>query len=193
MATVVSDPFLGFRGQRNSTNGWFNMPFPNYSSLSFNNSGGGMLGTINGDVYFVPNGATSSYNSCSTASYRLIWNNSTYQNIKSSIGLPLNTIIPELPNTTDDFILVFPADLVANYYYVKVNKPEFLSADSTCSTLTYSTAFPVYEYEQAEAGSGSSCDISPLVPAILMIPATLIVLATFSIIYKMFMNRKVRG
>lgn len=46
---------------------------------------------------------------------------------------------------------------------------------------------------QESAPSGGSCDITPLVPAILMIPATLIVLATFTIIYKMFMNRKVRG
>lgn len=193
MATVVSEPFFSFRSQRSSSTGWFNMPFTNYSTGAFNNSGGGFLGTINNDVYFIPNGATSSYNPCSSASYRLIWNNSTYSNYSNAIGLPVKQLIPELPNTTDDFILVFPADVVGNYYYVKVNKPVFLPANSSCSTLSSSTAFPVYEYEQSESTGGGSTDISPLIPAILMIPATIIVFGMFSIIYRMFINRRVRG
>ena len=193
MATTISNPFLSFRGQLSSTSGWFSMPYPKYDTMIVNNGGGGFMGSIGNDVYFIPNGATSSYNPCSNSSYRTIVNSSNYQNYLNVIGVVVNQDIPDLPNSTDNFILVFPTELVGSYRYVKVNKPEFKPADSTCSTLTYISAFPVYEYEQAESGSGGSTDITPLIPAILMIPATIIVICFFSVIYKMFMNKKVRG
>lgn len=192
MAIVTSNPFFGFAGKFNSTNGWFAMPFPKYDSLSFNGGGGGFMGTIGNDVYFIPNGANSSYNPCSNSAYRMIWNNSNYQNNMNAVGSILNYLIPDLPNTTDNFILVFPTDLVNSYRYVKVNNPEFIPADSSCSTLTYISAFPIYEYEESSSGGGST-DISPLIPAILMIPATIIVVCFFSVIYKMFINRRIRG
>lgn len=51
-----------------------------------------------------------------------------------------------------------------------------------------------YDLEVVDSGGGdTTIDATGLAPAILMIPATLIILAFFSVIYKMFMNRKMRG
>lgn len=89
-------------------------------------------------------------------------------------------------------------------FYTDFRKPVVSTANqmkTLCSsTMTYSgnnTNTSRYIINKFEISSGSnessSCDISPLIPAILMIPATLIVIACFSIIYRMFINRRVRG
>lgn len=50
-----------------------------------------------------------------------------------------------------------------------------------------------YEYEEPSSGSGGSYDDTNLISAVLMIPATLICLACMAVIFKMFINRRVRG
>lgn len=94
------------------------------------------------------------------------------------------------------------------YFYIDSLNPIYSDQPilSSCSSLTVlstsnsvsNTRFiPKFTYSVSsgsdDSGSGGSTDISPLVPAILMIPATIIVVCFFSVIYKMFMNRKVRG
>lgn len=50
-----------------------------------------------------------------------------------------------------------------------------------------------YSVDSGSGDSGSSFDDSNLVSAILMIPATIICLACMAVIFKMFINRRVRG
>lgn len=61
---------------------------------------------------------------------------------------------------------------------------------------TYFQFTTSYDLDVADSGGNggdTTIDATGLAPAILMIPATLIILAFFSVIYKMFMNRKMRG
>lgn len=78
-----------------------------------------------------------------------------------------------------------------------LNSCSSLTVLSTESSVNNTRFIPKFSYSVSsgsdDSGSGGSTDISPLIPAILMIPATIIVVCFFSVIYKMFMNRKVRG
>lgn len=99
----------------------------------------------------------------------------------------------------------FPLDLISTgRYSTDFRKPTVSTASSMqslCSSvITYtggnSTAgrLIINKFEiQESTPSGGSTDITPLVPAILMIPATMLILGMFTIIYRMFINRRVRG
>lgn len=99
----------------------------------------------------------------------------------------------------------FPLDLISTGRFSTDFRKPIVSTVSDMQTLcnsvtTYtggnSTAsrLIINKFEiQESTPSGGSTDITPLIPAILMIPATLIVLGMFSIIYRMFINRRIRG
>lgn len=64
------------------------------------------------------------------------------------------------------------------------------------NTPTYYYVKPYASIIQFDSGSGGdtpSSDYSGIINAILMIPAVLLVLGAFTIIYRMFINRRVRG
>lgn len=91
-----------------------------------------------------------------------------------------------------------------NRYSTDFRKPVVSTASSMqalCnSVITYSgnntnsSRFIINKFEIEEnSNTGGSCDISPLVPAILMIPAAMLVIAFYTIIYRMFINRRIRS
>ena len=120
-------------------------------------------------------------------------------------------------SSSDQFILYFPMD----YYYsdnytfrgiVDVRNPiVYKISDSITTSLYcengaynfhsagYFESKITFTYEESTGGGESSgggstvVDSSSISNAILMIPATLIVISLFSIIYRMFINRRTRG
>ena len=101
-------------------------------------------------------------------------------------------------NLSNSYSIYFPAS-VSSYnsyvYEVDVSNPVFDVRDfvaSKCSSVvSYYSYYLVPKVSVSVPDSiGSSPDLT--IP-ILMIPATLIVLSCFSIIYRMFMNRKMRA
>lgn len=188
---INSRPFLSFIGRYNSSTGFVSFPVVSSSNV-YNSGGGAYLGQINNKYYLVPN-MSGSNNSCANSSYRYKINSSTYQNYLNAYGSSISYIFPSSPS--EDSMVVYPADLNNNIYEVDILHPVFLPFNSVCSTLTYVSIFPVYKttIDVEDSGSGGSTDISPLIPAILMIPATIIVVCFFSVIYKMFINRRTRS
>lgn len=188
---INSRPLLSFIGRYNSSTGYVSFPVIS-SSNTINYSGGAHLGQINNKYYLVPNMAGSN-NACSNSSYRFEVTASNYQNYLNAYGSTFSHIFPSAPSESS--MVVYPAVLNNNIYEVDILHPEFLPFNSVCSPLTYVSIFPVYKttVEVDDSGSGGSTDITPLIPAILMIPATIIVISFFSIIYKMFINKRTRS
>ena len=92
--------------------------------------------------------------------------------------------------TNNSHLLLLQMDL--NYNFVNFVWGSVPSTNATGSI----SAFRYVSYVSTDSGSGGdsgSTDMSGVVNAILMIPAVLIVLGVFTMIYRMFINRRVRG
>lgn len=172
-------------------------------------SGVGLIQDADGNKYFTNNGGSST---CNLQTFP--YSNVNYLAENGFIDLG-NVVL----NSSSSYYLFFPvvyyspnANNANSYGYkagVDTRHPIIRSsADSdvssfcssvvsTSSTESYSLIYSTFDFEYDNSGSGGSgggsTDISPLVPAILMIPATMIILGMFTIIYRMFINRRIRG
>ena len=172
----------------------FYFTLPNSSGLPANDGYWAVVKDSNSDFYLMP--FTSSANwSCSGIATKNVSNGSDLFDSDidftqgNSFYYKLSTI-GSYSSSNRRFTANFRRPIVANTTDISA----ICSTVSTYSSFASTNIFFINSYiEEESTPTGGSCDITPLVPAILMIPATLIVLATFTIIYKMFMNRKVRG
>lgn len=118
------------------------------------------------------------------------------------------------PAWTSYFLAIPVIDVIStndsSYFYgtVDFRNPIFKDSPVVNSCSNYTTIsisngvnnvrlYNSYSYSVndsgGDSGGGGSTDINSLIPAILMIPATIIVISFFSIIYRMFINRRIRG
>lgn len=167
-------------------------------------SGVGLIQDAEGNKYFTNNGGSSS---CNLTTFP--YNNVNY--LAENGFIELGDVVL---NSSTSYYLFFPvsyfngsnpnsygykASVDTRHPIIRSNLDDVSSfCDSVVSTSTnetYSLIYSTFDFDYSDSGSGGggSTDITPLIPAILMIPATLIVLGMFSIIYRMFINRRVRG
>ena len=189
----MASNYIPFATYSSSTNQYY-LTIPSSSLLPVYDPYWAVVKDSSDNYYLMPfNGTFSSCSSITTKSLTLMENSGFYdESIDFSSG---DSFYYELTNIDTN---------LATRFYTDFRKPVVSTANemrSLCSSITTfsggNTNTSRYIINKFEISSGSSesssCDISPLIPAILMIPATLIVIACFSIIYRMFINRRVRG
>ena len=168
-------------------------------------NGVGLIQDADGNKYFTNNGGSSS---CNLTTFP--YSNVNYLAENGFIDLG-NVVL----NSNSSYYLFFPvsyfnginpnsygykASVDTRHPIIRSNLDDVSSfcssVVSTSSNESYSLIYSSFDFEYSDSGSGGSggsTDISPLIPAILMIPATIIVICFFSVIYKMFVNRRTRS
>lgn len=168
-------------------------------------NGVGLVQDADGNKYFTNNGGSSS---CNLTTFP--YNNVNYLAENDFIDLG-NVVL----NSSTSYYLFFPviyfngsnpssygykASVDTRHPIIRSNSDDVSSfCSSVVSTSTnesYTLIYSTFDFDYSDSGSGGSggsTDISPLVPAILMIPAAIIVVSFFSVIFKMFVNRRTRA
>lgn len=145
--------------------------------------------SVNSQNVLVP--VSSSITSCSNS----ISTYNNYSQLKSLLSDTYNVIIPDLNGATN---VVF--SISNGYLDISNPTPLFGYAYITSPTIPINGNI-LYKYTIEESSGGESSggessdptDMSGVISAILMIPAVLIVIAAFSVIYRIFINRRVRA
>ena len=191
---------LGFAKNANSytlSPAWFTSSGSPYSYIAFlfkDSNNDYFVGLFNSTNYNVSSCPSSSNIPAisSSSDFNLLKNLYDYYNVDTSSWDY---------NLSYNYSIYFPASISSynSYVYeVDVSHPVFDVRDSVASKCSSVVSYysyylvPKVSISVSDSG-GSSSDFTPVVSAILMIPATLIVLSCFFIIYRMFMNRKLRA
>ena len=179
--------YIPFATYSSSTNQYF-VTIPSTTLMPMYDPYWAVVKDSSNNYYLMPfNGTFTSCSNITTKSLSLMENSGFYdESIDFSNG---DSFYYELTNLDSNLTTRFSTDF---------RKPVVSTASemrSLCSSITtYSgantntTRLIISKFELASEDSGdSSCDISPLVPAILMIPAAMLVIAFFTIIYLRFL------
>lgn len=207
-ANIEDLKVFSFGSTRNgSTGGYYRFSsIYNPSSSSFYY--GGKLSVIYFDgVNYAAPFNTASLNSCSLSYSVNISSSGQYTAFKENMSDYFDNLPESYYDLPFNSFIAFPLNEVNNNgvweYQVDVRNPVFLNYNQNlCTSLRDDwNLVPVINYtveiEDSGSGGGISGDINlnseDIVNAILVIPATLIVISFFLIIYRMFINRRVRG
>lgn len=183
-----------------SSNQFFLTGFPTSSNLPTSNAPWAVVSDSNGDWYLMPFNYSgfqcSNINSISGITYF-----SSYQpdffdsSVDFSSGETFYYKLTPLFSSYSSSNARWSTDFRKPIVDTVANAKTLCSSVYTYSNNTSLNRFIInyVEIPENSGSSGGSTDISPLIPAILMIPATLIILGMFSIIYRMFINRRIRG
>lgn len=125
----------------------------------------------------------------------------TFKSLMSPYFNDIPTSSPALTSSLYFPVVLGDSDLSDFYALVDVRNPIFDSRDNVagkCSQILSRGSYdPIarvkFSVEVSSSGGGASFDDTNLISAILMIPATLICLSCMYCIFKMFINKRVRG
>lgn len=189
----MASEYIPFATYSSSTNQYY-LTIPNSSLLPVYDPYWAVVKDSSDNYYLMPfNGSGFTCSNITTKSLTLMENSGFYdESIDFSSG---DSFYYELSNIDSNLTTRFYTDFRKPVVSTANDMKTFCSSITTFSGNNTNTSRYIinkFEIEQS-SNSGGSTDITPLIPAILMIPATLIVLGMFSIIYRMFINRRIRG
>lgn len=187
----MAEKYIPFASFSNSNNQWY-FTIPSTTLLPVYDPYWAIVKDSSEKYYLMPFANGTSY-VCSNISTRTLTNFESSGFFDDSIDFTSgDSVYFELDTVgTSRFSTDFRKPVVSNVNDMKTlcNSVVTYTGNNTNSGRLIINKFVIQE----SSPSGGSTDITPLIPAILMIPATLIVLGMFSIIYRMFINRRVRG
>lgn len=198
---IMASVYYPFAQWSSSSNQFYLTGLPTTSNLPISNAPWAITTDSNGDWYLMP----FNYSGFQCSNINSISGLSNYSNFQpeffdSSIDFSsgdtfyykLTPLFTSYSSSNARWTTDFRKPIVDSV----ANVQSLCSGVYTYSNNTATSRFIINYVELPDdsgSGSGGSTDITPLIPAILMIPATLLVISFFKIIFNMFMNKKVRG